>query len=81
MLYEVWQAYGEVDGSGYWAIWNPVTKTKPLKDAKVIAKYLAGSNKRPTEVRKGFKILRYYDSTGKRADKIFSSYEEEMMCS
>ena len=81
MLYEVWQACGEADGSGYWGIWNPITKTKPLKDAKVIAKYLAGRDGYPTEVRKGFKILRYYDSNGKRADRIFSSYEEKMMCS
>jgi len=80
MLYEVWQAHGEADGSGYWALWHPVIKMS-LKDAKGYAKGLALTEGFPTEVRIEYKVVRHYDSTGKRADKIFSSYEEEIMCS
>jgi len=80
MLYEVWQAHGEADGSGYWALWHPVIKMS-LKDAKGYAKGLAITEGFPTEVRVGVKVLKYYDSTGTKADRIYSSREEELIYS
>ena len=80
MLYEVWQAHGEADGSGYWPLWHRQIKLS-LKDAKGYAKGLAITEGFPTEVRVGFRVLKHYDSTGKRTDSVYSSYEEEMMYS
>ena len=80
MLYEVWQAHGEADGSGYWPLWHRQIKLS-LKDAKGYAKGLAITEGFPTEVRVGFKVLKHYDSTGIKTARIYSSCEEELMCS